>query len=403
MSTTLISNARIVYPGKQIVPGRLLLQGGLIAAIDPAPTAVPANATRIDASGRLLTPGLIDIHTHGVGHFLYEASPAQLCAGLPFVARFGTTGVLPTLYRVMNRPSLPLLARLSQALDSVRGVAVPGWHLEGPFLKLPGAGADTIPGDLVLLEEIIAATGGRTRAMSISPDTPNIIPIIEYLVGHAIIPFITHTHASVAETERAIDAGACHATHFYDVFPIPDVTEPGVRPCGTVEAILADPRCMVDFVCDGVHVAPVAVRVALAAKGFAGVILITDSNIGAGLPDGIYPTTFGFPVKVAVGNAARIHDPAHKNHGALAGSALTMNIGIANLHRWLKIPPEQIWAMGTANPAHLLGLRGKGVIEPGADADVVVWNTDFTPAYTWVAGELVFSAAGSTMSPRFDP
>jgi N-acetylglucosamine-6-phosphate deacetylase len=71
-----------------------------------------------------------------------------------------------------------------------------------------------------------------------------------------------------------------------------------------------------------------------------------------------------------------------------------MNVGIANLHRWLKIPSEQIWAMGTANPARLLGLPGKGVIAPGADADVVVWNDDFTPAHTWVAGELVFGAPG---------
>jgi len=391
MSTTLITHARIVFPGERVAAGELLLADGRVAAVNPAPSAVPAGARRVDAGGRLLTPGLIDVHTHGVGHHLYESSPEDLVAGLPFLARFGTTGVLPTLYRVMNRPSLPLLERLSRALDSACGVAVPGWHLEGPFLKLPGAGAETVPGDLGLLAELLAATGGRTRAMSVSPDTPNIIPVIERLVAESIVPFITHTRASTEETERAIDAGARHATHFYDVFPVPEVTEPGVRPCGAVEALLADPRCSVDFICDGVHVPPVAVRAALAAKGFGGIILITDSNIGAGLPDGIYPTTFGFPVKVAAGNAARIHDPANRNHGGLAGSALTMNVGIANLHRWLRLPPEQIWAMGTANPARLLGLARKGVIAPGADADVVVWNDDLTARHTWVAGELVHS------------
>ncbi len=392
MNATLITNARIVYPGHRIAPGQLLLQDGRIAAIDPALATIPADAKRVDAGGRLLTPGLIDVHTHGVGHHLYENTPEDLLAGLATLGRFGTTGVLPTLYRVMNRASLVHLEKLSRALDSAKGVSVPGWHLEGPFLKLPGAGAETIPGDLGLLGEILAATGKRTAAMSISPDTPNIIPVIERLVQLGIVPFITHTRASTEETERALDAGARHATHFYDVFPIPDVTEPGVRPCGAVEAILADPRCMVDFICDGVHVAPVAVRAALAAKGFGGIVLITDSNIGAGLPDGIYPTTFGFPVKVARGNAARIHDPAHKNHGALAGSALTMNVGIANLHQWLKLPPEQIWAMGSTNPARLLGLTRKGVIAPGADADVVVWNDDYTPQHTWVAGNCVYSA-----------
>ncbi|MEO6874351.1 MAG: amidohydrolase family protein [Opitutaceae bacterium] len=393
MSTTLISNARIVHPGKKISPGQILMSDGRITAIDPDLSSVPPDTTRVDAGGRLLTPGLIDGHTHGVGHHLYESSTESLLAGLNYVGRFGTTTVLPTLYRVMSRPKLSHLAQLSQALDSARGVSVPGWHLEGPFLKLPGAGADTIPGDLTLLDEILAATGGRTCAMSISPDTPNILTIIERLVQRGIVPFITHTRASVVETERAIDAGARHATHFYDVFPIPEVKEPGVRPCGAVETLLADPRCTVDFICDGVHVEPVAVRAALAAKGFGGIILITDSNIGAGLPDGIYPTTFGFPVKVAAGQAARIHDPANPSHGGLAGSALTMNVGIANLHQWLKLPSEQIWAMGTVNVARMLGLKRKGVIEVGADADVVVWNEDFTPQFTWVAGEVVYSAS----------
>jgi N-acetylglucosamine-6-phosphate deacetylase len=392
MSPTLLTRATLVFPGERTAPGSLLLAGGVIAAVNPPPDAVPPDARHIDAGGRLVTPGLIDLHTHGIGAWLYEQSPEDLLAGLAHLGRFGTTAVLPTLYRVMNRPSLPHLDALSRTLASARGVAVPGWHLEGPFLRLPGAGADTIPGDLGLLDEILAATHGRTRAMSISPDTPGILPVIARLVERGITPFITHTRASVEETERAIDAGARHATHFYDVFPVPDVREPGVRPCGAVEAILADPRCRVDFICDGVHVEPVAVRAALAAKGPGGVVLITDSNIGAGLPDGVHPTTFGFPVRVAAGDAARIHDPRHPHHGSLAGSALTMNVGIANLHRWLRLAPEQIWALGTSSPAAVVGLDRKGSLRVGADADVVLWNEDFTPHTTWVGGEVVWPA-----------
>jgi N-acetylglucosamine-6-phosphate deacetylase len=165
-----------------------------------------------------------------------------------------------------------------------------------------------------------------------------------------------------------------------------------VRPCGAVEAILADPRCRVDFIRDG---EPVAVRAVLAAKGPGGVVLITDSNIGAGLTDGVYPTTFGFPVLVAAGNAARIHDLRHPNHGSLAGSALTMNVGIANLHRWLRLAPEQIWALGTSSPAAVVGLDRKGSLRVGADAHVALWNDDFTADATWVGGEVVWSAASA--------
>src|SRR5581483_2966740 len=162
-------------------------------------------------------------------------------------------------------------------------------------------------------------------------------------------------------------------------------TDPGVRPVGAVEAILADPRATVDFIADGVHVHPTAIRAAVAAKTYAGVTLITDSNIGAGLPAGVYDTPWGFAVRVREGDGAR-----HAEKNTLAGSALTMNRGMANLLQWLDLPPAQVWAMGTANPARLLGLDRKGRLEAGADADLVLWENDLQPALTWVAGNRTY-------------
>ena len=80
----------------------------------------------------------------------------------------------------------------------------------------------------------------------------------------------------------------------------------------------------------------------------------------------------------------------HAVKNSLAGSALTMDRGMANLLKWLPLPPEQVWAMGTLNPANLLGLARKGRLEAGADADLVLWNDDLTPANTWVNGTLVY-------------
>jgi N-acetylglucosamine-6-phosphate deacetylase len=203
-----------------------------------------------------------------------------------------------------------------------------------------------------------------------------------------ILPFITHTRASVEQTEAAIEAGARHATHFYDVFPVPEETDAGVRPVGAVEAILADSRTSVDFICDGVHVHPTAIRAAVAAKGWEKVMLITDSNVGAGLPSGEYDTPWGYRVRVAPGDAAR-----HASKGFLAGSALTMDVGMKNLLRWLApvLAPEQIWAMGTLNPARLLGLTNKGRIAPGADADLVLWDPQLNAVKTWVGGQSLFT------------
>jgi N-acetylglucosamine-6-phosphate deacetylase len=164
-----------------------------------------------------------------------------------------------------------------------------------------------------------------------------------------------------------------------------------VRPVGVVETVLAHPRATVDFIADGVHVHPMAIRAAIAAKTFRGVVLITDANIGAGLPEGVYDTPWGYQVRVSEKTAAR-----HATKNFLAGSALTMDRGMANLLRWLDyLPPEQVWAMGTLNPARVLGLDHKGRLEAGADADLVLWEDNLQPAQTWVAGHCTYEKAAS--------
>lgn len=395
MSDVLIANVSAIEPGEGVIGAWVHVRDGKILAVGSAGRE-PNNAPqRIDGGGRLLTPGLIDIHTHGIEHFAYEANPEQLVTGVRRLGRYGTTSVLPTLYRSMTRSRLSDLERLSAAISSVEDVCIPGLHLEGPFLGLPGAGAQTIPGDLGLLDELLSAAGGRVAVMSISPEVPNILPVIERLCEFEIVPFITHTQATVEQTQAAIDAGARHATHFYDVFPVPKETDPGVRPVGAVETILADPRCTVDFIADGVHVHRTVIKATVAAKGWQRVLLVTDSNVGAGLPPGRYASPVGGIVEIAPGGAARIHDPGSPLHGGLAGSVLTMDRGIANLLAWLDLPQEHVWAMGSSNPARLLKLPGKGTLRVGADADFVLWDqSEGRPRAwrTWVGGRCVYES-----------
>lgn len=385
MSDLVIRNARLVAPGRGISTGDAWIRSGRIAALGRIDAAVPPDARVIEARGRLLTPGLIDIHTHGIKDNLYEDGVAGVRRGARCLGEFGVTTVLPTLIPKLTDTWLEDVRRTCEALPGITEANIPGLHIEGPFMAVGGAACPTLPGDLALLERILDATGGRLAAMSLSPDAPNILPVIRRLREKGIPVFLTHTRANAEQTEAALEAGASHATHFYDVFYPPAETDPGVRPVGAVESILADARASVDFIADGVHVHPTAIRAALAAKGWQGVILITDSNIGAGLPQGLYDTPWGYRIRVAPETAAR-----HAEKGFLAGSALTMNRGIANLLRWLKLPPEQVWAMGTLNPARLLGLEKKGRLEVGADADLVLWNDSLTPAQTWVNGISVY-------------
>jgi N-acetylglucosamine-6-phosphate deacetylase len=388
-----IHNARLVKPGEAILNGYLRVADGRIAELGAGSPPSDGVGERIDAHGRRLTPGLVDVHTHGMHQYLYDRGPDELCAASALLGKYGTTTLVPTLVPNMGEAMWRTLSDLVQALHSIIDVQIPGLHLEGPFVAITGAACETRDGDVGLLKELLAACDGRVAVMSIAPEVANIIPVIEHLREAGVTPFITHTRASVDQSLAAIDAGARHATHFYDVFPAPEEKDPGVRPVGAVETILAHPDATCDFICDGIHVDPMAIKAALAAKGAGGVSLITDASFGAGLGPGTYETPWGYPVEVKPGNAPRIADPDHAAYGSLAGSALTMNQGMANLLRWLDLPEEQVWMMGTKSPAQVLGLADRGELEVGMRADLVLWNDDetLTPAATWVGGKKVYS------------
>lgn len=389
MKPVCVTNTTVVSPGVCVATGTFVFTDRIAKELrDSDP--LPPGCEVIDGRGKTLTPGLVDIHHHGIGRHLYENSAEDLVEGLKTPARFGVTSVCPTLYAELKPTSLKHLESLASALPKVTGVHVPGFHLEGPFLAITGAGGLTMNPDVKFLDELLAACGGKVSAMSLSPEKPGVIAVIERLVEKGITPFLTHTRASYEQTWAAIDAGATHATHFYDVFPLPEETDPGVRPVGAVEAFLGHPKSTVDFICDGVHVHPGAIRAAMAARGWENVIAITDSNIGAGLPAGVYPTTWGHEVSVSPENAARIHHPISPKHGALAGSSLTLNRAVANLSKWFKLNPPQLWAIATSNPARVIR-SDRGGLAVGAVADLVLWNDDFTPSRTWVGGQLVYS------------
>ena len=96
------------------------------------------------------------------------------------------------------------------------------------------------------------------------------------------------------------------------------------------------------------------------------------------------------------GHGARVEDPGNPAHGSLAGSALTMDEGMRNLLSWLDLPEEQIWALGTCNPAAVLGLTDRGRLQPGQRADLVLWNDSTHVTATWCGGKLVYSLNPTT-------
>lgn len=388
MSQLLIENVDIVTE-KEIVEGHcLLIENGKIARIAPrsAPISTLSSCRRLDASDNYLCPGFIDLHIHGIHSYLVDNGPqdvAEICRVLP---QYGVTGFLPTVSPLPKGQDAAFIKSLSAG--QYAGSQILGFHLEGPYLSLTGALPPEALGDADInrVSNLKNAAKPYKSIFSISPEFERICDLLPTMTADNTPAFITHTKANVLQTLAAIQAGARHATHFYDVFYAPEMTEPGVRPCGAVEAILASPDVSVDFILDGVHVDPIAVKMALQCKGIDRVCLITDGNIGAGLGPGRYKRNRKSDIVVTVQGA-----PARQaTSNMLAGSGLTMNLAVKNAVNMLNVDFPLAVKMASANPAAVLRCHSKGVIKEGFDADLVLMDKQLTVLQTWVNGQCCY-------------
>lgn len=365
-----------------IVSGYLVLDGGKIADV----TLEKPQCEIEDRSDCYLLPGFIDMHIHGVHNFLVDDGPEALAGMCRTLPRYGVTGFLPTVSPSPMGQDSAYLKTLSTT--SPEGTHILGFHLEGPFLALTGAfNKDAIGGGGAdRVNALIAAAKPYKCIFSISPDVDGIFDLIPIMAQDDTPVFMTHTAANVQQAQKAIELGARHCTHFYDVFPCPPVSEPGVRPSGIVEAVLADPRVSVDFILDGVHVDPIAVKMALVAKqsGPGSVCLITDANVGAGFQPGTY--TFGNMGDICFdypGAPAR----SVKDH-TLAGSGLTLDVALRNAVKLLGLDLVAASKLLSYNPAKVLHLeKQKGLLASGYDADFVVLDGNLEVQSTWVSGK----------------
>ena len=393
MPRTIIRSATVILGDKLLPDHAVCFEGGKIRKVAPsAKLTAGAGDQAIDAKGKYLAPGFIDLHMHGLHRHLVDNGPEDLAAICRILPRYGVTGFLPGVCPLPKGKDAEFVGRLAKVPPA--GASILGFHLEGPFLTLTGALPPEAIGsaDPDRVRALIAAAKPHKAVFSVAPDFEGICELIALMAAEGAPVFMTHTAANAAQTQAAIEAGARHATHFYDVYPCPAEADPGVRPCGVVEAVLADPRVSVDFILDGEHVDAVAVRMALQCKWPDRVCLITDANVGAGLAPGRYSFVGGTEIEFAhPGAPARFTKDHPKYPGALAGSGLTLDCAVRNAVRMLPVDLPQAVRMASANPAQVLRLTGrKGRIAEGYDADVVLLDAELNVQRTWVAGECVF-------------
>lgn len=364
MSTVLATTA-LCPPGTPR-PGWVVFQGDRIVEVGTGPA--PCRGVT-DLGDALLTPGFVDLQCNGVGSDdLANTDEAGWRRVARVLALHGTTAYCPTLVSAplsTYDASLALAERVRDA-PSPDGAAVLGVHLEGPFLgDAPGAHPPEMlrATDVDWLDAVLRARPGLVRIVTLAPEADPGLVAIRRLAEAGVIVALGHTRASYDDARAAAAAGARVVTHLFNAMAPLHHREPGVA-----GAALDDDRLTPTLIADGVHVHPVALRLALALS--ARVAVVSDA--------------------VAVGNGVTAHDgAAYLSDGTLAGATTLLDGAVATLV-CAGVGVERAVEVVTAVPASVLGLTDRGRIVPGARADLVALDpSTLVPRAVWVGGASV--------------
>jgi N-acetylglucosamine-6-phosphate deacetylase len=388
VSTVLLAR-QLLTPLECIENAALVIDSGIIAAVgtrDAVP--VPSQARVVDCGDSILTPGLIDIHVHGgAGHDVMEGSDESLAAIERLMVRHGVTSYCPTTVTGPLDQTLKSLECLAGAAERAESYASGdptraqplGIHLEGPFLSHAQRGVHPAthlqPVGAETFNQIWDAASGRIRILTIAPELERALDLIADASRRGVCVSLGHSDANLERGTAGIKAGARHATHTFNA-----MRRLGHRDPGLLGAILTDSQVTADIIVDGIHVDPVMVDLFVRCKGVEGAVLITDGISATGMPDGTYRLG---PLEVCVrGNRC-------ESNGKLAGSVLTLDRAVRNMMSFAKISFQDSIRMATLNPARVLGIEHrKGVLQPGADADVAVFSPASEVLHTVVGGVL---------------
>ncbi len=383
MHSLLIRGGGVVTP--QGVRGGIdvRIDGGVISHVGA--NLSPANAQVIDAPGLLVAPGFIDVHVHGAGGAMCESGDADAIETISStLARFGTTGFLATIATLAPDALRAAVHAVAAAAGHEPGARILGIHLEGPYLSPLRAGAQAVPWmrapSIEELDALQDLSGGMIRLVTVAPELEGAIPFIHAARARGVTVSAGHSNATQAEMELAVEAGVRHVTHLFNAMRELHHREPGI-----LGVALTDDRLSTELICDGHHLSKQAVDIALRCKPPDKTVLITDAVAALGLPDGEYEM-FGVGCVVAAG-AVRL-----QASGQLAGSCLTLDRAVQNLHRWKpELPLIDLLHMASWAPARVVGLDDRrGTIEPGKEADLVLLDRNLQVVSTRRSGVQIY-------------
>jgi N-acetylglucosamine-6-phosphate deacetylase len=387
MTATVLTGRRLITADDTIEYPRI--------AIDADGNVANIEAGEPNASDSTLTAAFFDIHVHGAaGHDVMEGTSRALDSVGDFLATKGVAHYLATTVTAPVERTLRALEGIAKAIDTAKqsaatGAQPVGIHLEGPFISHAKRGvhppADIQPPSVPLFQRMQQAAGGHIRLITIAPEIPGALELIEYAITTGTQVSIGHSDATAEQARAAIAVGARSATHTFNAMRRLDHREPGIA------AVVLDADSLyAELICDGIHVAPEFVRLWLRSKGDDRAILMTDGMSATGMPDGDYMLG-EFAVTVRDGKCVSAGDLANGVE-TLAGSVLTMDRAVANLQHYTGASLTTAVRLASRNPARMLGLDQLGAVAVGQPANFNVFSADGTLQRTILHGRAVESS-----------
>lgn len=387
-----INEAIIILPGRISEKGYVVCEDGIITQIGQGYFPATERDEVINAGGLYVSPGFIDMHTHGAGGYDFMDGTVEAYLGAAKMhAKHGTTSLLPTTLTSTNEELLKTFSIYKEAkAKNTEGASFLGLHLEGPYFAYGQKGAQD-PKYLRNPEPeeynaILEASDDIMR-WSLAPELKGAIEFGKVLRSKNILPSIAHTDAICEEVEEAFDAGFTHVTHLYSCMST-IIRRNAYRYAGALEATYLIDDMTVEIIADGVHLPKSLLRYVYKFKGPDKIALCTDSMRGAGMPDGesILGSLQGGQKVIIEDGVAKLPDRT-----AFAGSVATADRLIRTMIGLADVPLEEAIRMITLTPARILKIdKTKGSIEIGKEADLVLFDKDININTTIINGKVVY-------------
>ncbi|MGA7156244.1 MAG: N-acetylglucosamine-6-phosphate deacetylase [Acidobacteriaceae bacterium] len=372
------SARRLVTDTEELKHPVVSVEDGKIVSVEEGPE---------NGSTETLTAAFFDIHVHGARSFDFMAAdPAGIAEVGRFLATRGVAHYLPTTVTAPMDLTLKALEHLADAIErprehvSGKPVATPlGIHLEGPFVSHGKRGVHPEPSirepSVELFDRFQAAARGHIRLMTLAPELPHALELIQHVTDAGVRVSMGHSMATTEETLAAIAVGATSSTHLFNAMRPLDHREPGI-----VGTILDREDVYAEAICDGVHVHPSIIRLWLKVKGEERAILVTDGMSATGVPDGTY-TLGDFEVVVKDGVCLA--------GNTLAGSVLTMDKAVANVQKFTGTSLGAAVRLASRNPAQMMGMTELTQLTPGMPANFNVFDAAGERTGSILRGQLV--------------